>query len=392
MSRIISENENPITLTLGQVREKIREIVDKVIRPNADRIDRSKEFPSENIAVLAKEGFNSILLPEKLEGLGLNYSAFAIVVQEIAKACPSTALIYTMHVEAARTIYSHGNEDQWERWLKPIRSGKFGTTSTSEGATGGHYWYNISEAVRTDDGYIINAQKSFTTSSGFADFYVFQTKTPNAKSPDDITYFIVDGHQEGIEAGEWAALGVRGNHSSSLTLRNVFVDKKDRLGEEGEGKEIVQNGIAYLIGLGATWTGTAIGILDETLAYAKRKVHQDVNKALSDYQVIRSQLAKAKILKDSLQAWQKDLASQLDEWLESGEKYAPEELKNSLLEFKVLASDAANEIAQIGLDISGGFGYREGILERLYRDARAGIAMGPSNHIAREMIGKNLLD
>lgn len=124
MSRIISENENPITLTLGQVREKIREIVDKVIRPNADRIDRSKEFPSENIAVLAKEGFNSILLPEKLEGLGLNYSAFAIVVQEIAKACPSTALIYTMHVEAARTIYSHGNEDQWERWLKPIRSGK----------------------------------------------------------------------------------------------------------------------------------------------------------------------------------------------------------------------------------------------------------------------------
>ncbi|GCL73183.1 acyl-CoA dehydrogenase [Paenibacillus naphthalenovorans] len=391
MSGIISENKNNAALTLDEVRENIRKIVEQVIRPNADRIDRNKEFPSENIAALAKEGFNGILLPEKLGGWGLNYSAFGIAVQEIAKACPSTALIYTMHVEAARTIYAHGNEEQWERWLKPVRSGKFGTTSTSEGATGGHYWYNLSEAERKDNGYIINSQKSFTTSSGFADFYVFQTKTPNAKSPDDITYFIVDGHQEGIEPGEWSALGVRGNHSSSLRLRDVYVDEKDRLGEEGEGKEIVQNGIAYLIGLGATWTGTAIGILDETLAYAKRKVHQDVNKALSDYQIIRSQLAKAKILTAGLQAWQKDLALQLDEWLESGEKYAPEELKSSLLEFKVLASDAANEIAQIGLDVSGGFGYREGTLERLYRDARAGIAMGPSNHIAREMIGKKLV-
>lgn len=391
MSKTVTENIKKATLTIDQVRERIRRIVDEVIRPNANLIDKNKEFPSENLAALAKEGFNGILLPEELGGLGLNYSAFALVVQEIAKVCPSTALIYTMHIEAARVIYSHGNADQWERWLKPIRNGKFGTTSTSEEETGGHYWYNVSEAVRKDNGYIINSQKSFTTSSGYADFYVFQTKSPNAKSPDDITYFIVDGHQEGIEPGEWAALGVRGNHSSSLRLRDIYVDQRDRIGEEGEGKEIVQNGIAYLIGLGATWTGAAIGILDETLAYAKRKVHQDVNKALSDYQIIRSQLAKAKILTDSLQAWQKDLTSQLDDWLKSGEKYASEELKNILLEFKVHASEAANEVAQTGLDVSGGFGYREGTLERLYRDARAGIVMGPSNNIAREMIGKNLV-
>lgn len=376
---------------LNDVRRRIQRIAAEVIRPTADRIDRERLFPTEHLSALAEAGFNGILLPKELGGLGLSYQAFALVVLEIAKSSPSTALIYTMHVEAARVIYEHGTKEQWDRWLKPVANGKIGTTSTSEGATGGHYWYNLSEAAEEPGGYRLNAKKSFVTSSGYADFYVLQTKSPRAASPSDISYFIVDGQSDGIEAGEWDALGVHGNHSAPLTLTNVFVPEKDRIGAEGEGKEIVQNGIAYLIGLGATWTGTAIGILEEALDYAKKKVHKDVDKALTDYQVIRSLLAKGKIITDSLTAWQKNLAERLDAWSQSGSRFAPDSLKNELLEFKIYASDSANELAQIGLDVSGGFGYKRGPLERLYRDARAGMVMGPSNHLAREMIGKGLV-
>ncbi|EPZ41821.1 acyl-CoA dehydrogenase family protein [Alicyclobacillus acidoterrestris] len=379
------------THSLSYVQSSIRELVDHVIRPNATTIDREGRYPRENLNALAEEGWNGILLPTDLGGLGLNFTAFSTAVQEIARACPSTALIYTMHVGAAYAIYLYGSEDQWDRWLRPIRHGSIGTFSTSERVTGGHYWRNESEAVRTANGYLLNANKSFTTSGGYADFYVVQTKTPNAKAPDDLTYFIVDGRQNGITAGAWDALGVRGNHSGSLQFIDVHVEERDRLGKEGIGRDIIQNGVTYLIGLSATWAGTAWGILDEVTDHVKRTSHAHVQKQLADYQVIRSQLAEAKILLESSLAWQAQLASKLDEWQQSGQKYGPNEWTMPLTELKVHNSEVANRVAQIAMDVSGGYGYKRGTLERLYRDARAGLVMGPSNHLARELIGKHML-
>ncbi|WP_102346201.1 acyl-CoA dehydrogenase family protein [Bacillus sp. Marseille-P3661] len=393
MSKLYVSNEINHSTSIEIIQEQIQQLVDQIIRPNADKLDRHHEFPKENLAALAAAGFNNILLPKSLGGPGVRdvYTAFSTIVEEIGRGCPSTALVYTMHVEATRIIFNHGNEDQWNRWLKPGRTGRIGTTSTSESATGGHYWYNFSEAERSGDGYLLNAEKSFTTSSGHADFYVVQTKSPNAQKPEDLSYFIINGHQEGIEPGEWDALGVKGNHSSPLKFNNVFVHEKDRIGEEGEGKYIVQNGTGYLIGLGSAWAGTAKGILDEVVAYATRKFHQDVNKSLTDYQVIRAQLAQAKIAVDSLQAWRRELASQLDQKQFENHQIVSEELSNQLLEFKVHASEVANLVAQIAMDVAGGYAYKKGTLERLYRDARAGIVMGPSNNLAREIIGKRLV-
>ena len=380
--------------SLSDIKKQVHAIVEQSIHPNADRLDREQEFPRENLALLAEKGLNGVLLPESLGGLGISkaYTAFALIASEIAKACPSTALVYTMHVEATRIIYTYGNEEQWDRWLKAVRQGKVGTTSITEKAAGGRFWHSLSEAERISYGYLLDAEKSFTTSSGYADFYVLQTKSPNARQPGDISYFIVDGRQDGISAGEWNALGVRGTHSSPLTFYKVFIDESDRVGEEGNGEDIVMNGAGYMMGLGATWTGTTRGIVTEAVNYAVRRTHQDTNKRLTDYQVIRSQLARAKILADSLEAWQKDLAARLDEWQQTGNPNLPEELHTSLLEFKVYASETANEVAQMAMDVAGGYGYKKGTLERFYRDARAGIAMGPSNHLARDIIGKKLAE
>jgi alkylation response protein AidB-like acyl-CoA dehydrogenase len=373
-----------------EIEREIRETVDQVIRPNAETTDRESRFPRENLEELARRGFNGILLPKELGGLGLDHVLFALVTREIARACPSTALVYTMHVGAAQTILLFGNEEQKERWLKPVRQGKIGTLSTSEKATGGHWWYNLSEAVRTDDGYRLKAEKSFTTSGGQADFYVFQTKSPNASKPDDLSYFIVDGQLPGIKAVPWEALGVKGNHSGPLSFQDVHVKSGDLLGEEGQGKDIIYNGVSpiYLIGIGATWSGVAQGLLDAAAEYATSVIYKDFKNRLSDYQVIRSKLAEAKVLVESLKPWQNELARRLDQWLATGDLSGANELIIPLTEFKVHTSEVANQVAQIALDISGGYGYKRGLLERLYRDARAGIVMGPSNHIAREWIGK----
>src|SRR4029079_1103564 len=134
-------------------------------------------------------------------GLGLDHVAFAIVAEEIGRACPSSALVYVMHVGAAQTILLYGNDEQKQRWLLPARLGLIGTYSTSEKASGGHWWFNFSEAKRDGVGYLLSAEKSFTTSSGQADYYVVQTRSPDAKGPTDIIFLIVDGASPGIQPG-----------------------------------------------------------------------------------------------------------------------------------------------------------------------------------------------
>ncbi len=373
------------------IRQQVRKIADEVIRPNAERTDRDGVFPRENLTALARAGFNGVLLPRALGGLELDHVAFAIAAEEIASACASTALVYVMHVGAAQTVLLYGNEDQKNRWLKPVREGLIGTYSTSEKASGGHWWFNFSEAKRDGDDYLLNAEKSFTTSSGQADFYVVQTRSPAAKGPTDIVFFIVEGKLPGIEPGKWEALGVHGNHSGPIRYADVRVKRRDRLGEEGQGKDIIYHGVSpvYLIGLGAAWHGVARGALAQVTEYAIGTVHRDFNRRLADYQVLRQQIGEAKILVESLRPWQEALALRLDELWKQDKPQG--ELLLPLTEFKVHAAEVANQVARRALDVSGGYGYKRGPLERAFRDARAAIGMGPSNNIAREWIGKSLV-
>jgi alkylation response protein AidB-like acyl-CoA dehydrogenase len=373
------------------IRTEVRKLVDQTIRPNAEKIDREGTFPRENLRALGRAGWNSILFPEKLGGLGLDHVSFAIAAEEIATACPSTGLIYVMHVSAAQTLLLFGTDDQKQRWLKPTRDGVLGTFSTSEKASGGHFWFNLSQAKRAGRDYLIDAEKSFTTSSGQADYYVTTTRSPDAKNASDVTWFIIDGKDPGIKAGPWDALGVRGNHSGPIRYENVRVPERDRLGAEGQGKEVMFDAASppYLLGLGAVWHGLARGALASAVDWATRTVHRDFNVRLADYQVLRQELGAAKVAVEGLAPWQERLARKLDTLLAAKEPQGPEVLP--LVTYKVQASEVAARVSRAALELSGGYGYKRGPIERAFRDARAGIAMGPSNNIAREWLGKSLV-
>lgn len=387
----VSTKDKNLDRDYQHLREEIRTLVETVIKPRAEATDRDGVFPRENLQALAEAGWNGVLIPERWEGRGLDHAAFAIAAEEIGKGCASTSLVYVMHVGAVQTITLYGNDDQKERWLKPVRKGLIGTYSTSERASGGHWWFNFSEASRDSDAYVLNAEKSFTTSAGQADFYLVQTRSPGAQSPTDVSFFIVDGRLPGITPGVWDALGVRGNHSGPIRYEGVRVHPRDKLGADGQGREILESGVSpvYLIGLGSTWLGVAEAALEAAAEYVKNMIHRDFNKRLADYQVIRQQLAEVKVLIDSLKPWQLSLAKQLDELQKQGRPQV--ELLLPLVSFKIHASEVAGKATKAALDVTGGYGYKRGVFERLFRDARAGIAMGPSNNIAREWIGKSLV-
>ncbi|MCC8970427.1 acyl-CoA dehydrogenase family protein [Bradyrhizobium brasilense] len=381
-------NDNLARRIDDDVYARLDAAIDATVKVNADRNDRESRFPRENLRALAEAGWTGVLNEPQFGGLGLGHLDFAEAAYRIGQADASTGLIYVMHVGAAQTINLFGNTDQKERWLKANNGGLLGTYSTSERATGGHWWYNLSEASRNGDDYRVNAEKSFTTSSGQADYYVVQTRTPGAKDQADIIFFIVDGKAEGIESRPWDALGVRANHSGAIRYSNVHVPQRDRLGAEGQGKEIIYDGVSpvYLIGLGAVWEGVARGALNAAIAHTTSFVHKDRNKSLSDYQAIRQELGAAKVLVETLRPWRNELAGKLDALWRAGKPQS--EILIPLTEFKVHAAEVANKVAATALTVTGGYGYHRGPIERAYRDARAAIAMGPSNVIARDWIGK----
>ena len=384
-------NDNLARKIDDDVYARLDAAIDTTVKVNADRNDRESRFPRENLRALAEAGWTGVLNEPQFGGLGLSHVDFAEAAYRIGQADASTGLVYVMHVGAAQTINLFGNADQKERWLKASNGGLLGTYSTSERATGGHWWYNLSEASRDGDDYRVNAEKSFTTSSGQADYYVVQTRTPGAKDQADIIFFIVDGNAEGIESRPWDALGVRANSSGPIRYSNVLVPQRDRLGAEGQGKEIIYDGVSpvYLIGLGAVWEGVARGALNAAIAHTTSFVHKDRNKSLSDYQAIRQELGAAMVLVETLRPWRNELAGKLDALWRAGKPQS--EILIPLTEFKVHAAEVANKVAATALTVTGGYGYHRGPIERAYRDARAAIAMGPSNVIARDWIGKALV-
>ena len=128
---------------------------------------------------------------------------------------------------------------------------------------------------------------------------------------------------------------------------------------------------------------------EEITRYATSTVHKDFERRLSDYQVLRQQIGEAKVVLESVRPWQRALAEELDRLWEEGKPQG--EILIPLTEYKVHAAEVANKATAAALTVAGGYGYRRGPLERYFRDARAAIAMGPSNIIAREWIGKVLV-
>jgi alkylation response protein AidB-like acyl-CoA dehydrogenase len=363
----------------------------EALEPNAEELDRTGLYPRANLLHTARAGLNGLLLPEGYGGLGLDHTSYALVAHTLARYCPSTTMVYVMHMAAVQTVNLAGNEEQRRRLLPSVREGMLGSLAFSEPATGSHFWYCISQARRDGDGYILDKESSFVTSAGEADWYVVQTRTPDAGDPSNMIYLIVYNDQVGVSAGRWRALGMNGNASGPMRFRNVRVRAEDRIGPEGAGAYWNDNVVdpIFLLGSSACWAGIARGALDRAVVHAKTRVHADVGKRVADYQLIRHYLARCQILVSSAEALLFRAAQRLDDLTAAGRPHA--EMLFDLWELKVHAADIVIETTNLALQVMGGIGFKSGPVERALRDGRAGAVMGPSNEMCREWIGLTLV-
>ena len=280
-----------------ELRETLIGLCEQEMRANAKRSDDELLYPRRNLELMGEHGFLALTVPEEYGGLGENHVAFSMVCETIARyGCASTAMCYVMHMAAVQTLMLRPTPELIEKYIRPLNSGKLGTLSYSDPETGSHFWYPFSsKAERANGGYKVNKKASWTTSGGFADFYVVQTTSPDFTGYDDLSVFVIDGEHVKAQPSLWDALGLRGNQSGPIQVDGVEIPGDQIVGPEGDGATSNDEAVDpwFLIGSSSVWNGIALGAIDIAARHTTRKRHVDVGMRVADYPTIQDYVGEA---------------------------------------------------------------------------------------------------
>lgn len=369
--------------------DKAKEISEKFIGPRAAQVDKDGTYPMESMKALAQEGFWGLNIASEFGGMGQGMRVMCAVLDEIAQKCASTAMCYKMHL-CGTTAYSAA-VNKPVNVLRAAAKGKHLTTlAWSEFGSRGHFWVPISQEQRRNGKIILNASKSMITTANDADSYVVTTRWSEAKTQVDNMLYMVLKKDHGISVpGAWDGLGMRGNDSAPLTLKDVAIGEDRALCEPGKGLDMMLYVVLPVFALGnaAISIGIAEAAVKATHFHITNGKFQHLNQRLADIPLERARLAQIRIETDRARA-------HLSAALDTVENPGPTTVL-MVLESKAAAAETAMRVTDIALLASGGRGFSRNLsgnlgLERNFRDARAAQVMGPSSDMIHEFIGRAL--
>jgi butyryl-CoA dehydrogenase len=367
------------------IQEMAKSFAQKEVLPKAAELDETGRFPEELVRQMAGLGLMGITVPEEYGGAGMDNICYAIAMEEIARACASTAVILSVNNSlACAPIFSFGSEEQKRKYLVPLASGEhlgcFGLTEPEAGSDAGS---QKTTAVRDGSHYVLNGTKNFITNATQADTCVLFAMTDKEKKHKGITAFILDMKSQGITIGKKEAkLGICASATASIILEDVKIPEANRLGSEGEGFKIAMRTLdGGRIGIAAQAIGIARASLEDSLAYAKER--KQFGQPIASFQAIQWMLADMATEIDAARmlthraAWRKD----------RNLRYTKESAMA-----KLYASEAAMRASVKGIQIHGGYGYiREYPAERHFRDAKITEIYEGTSEIQRLVIASDLL-
>jgi len=388
-----------------ELQKKLIDLCKKTLRPNAIKFDANREYPRANMEALASLGLLALHVPKKYGGMGENHVCVAMVLETIGRhGCGSTALVYTMHLLAtsALLLRAEGNEEI-ERVLRRLNKDVFiGTSSYSDPETGSHFWYPMaSRAEKVDGGWKVNKKSSWTTSGGFADFYVTQTASPDFDGDfSNLSVFLVYKDEIVSHESTWNAMGMKGNQSGPIEINDVVVPENRMVGKPGDGAFSNDEAVdpLGLIMFAASYNGISMGAMDIARTQVTRKVHKDVGMRVCDYPTIQDYFGDCIMDTEASRIYTYSIAERMDkqtnncDW--SIHARDPEAMPRAEYLMwawmtKFLACKNVYNVVDKMLQASGGSGYKTDLgLERLVRDGKAGWVMGPTNEVLRQFVGK----
>jgi len=370
------------------LRTAVREFAQDVVRPGAATIDQTGEFPRALFAEAGKLGLAGVSVPPEHGGAGMDLVSYAIVIEEISRACANTGVILSVNNSlVCEPIEKYGTEDQKRRFLTPLARGeKLGCFALTEPNAGSDAANQQTRAIREGDVYRISGQKVFITCGQAADVCLLFAMTQPEKKARGITAFLVDAESPGFDRSHHQVkLGVNASGTVEIFLTDVRVPVENRLGAEGDGFRIAMGTLdGGRIGIAAQAVGIATEAYEAAVAYARQR--KAFGKPLADFQVIRFYLADMATEIDAARLLTRRAAAAKDVAKRDGGRYG---LEAAIA--KLYAAEMAQRVTTRALQIHGGYGYtKEYPVERNFRDARITEIYEGTSEIHRLIIAREI--
>ncbi len=352
--------------------------------PHARDWDENERFPKQTLRQAAALGFGGIYVGADVGGSALSRLEAAIIFEELAQGCPSTAAYISIHNMVAWMIDAYGNDEQRRRYLPKLCSMEhFGSYCLTEPDAGSDAASLKTRATRQGDHYVLDGTKAFISGGGVSDIYVVMARTGEG-GPRGISCFVVENGAPGLSFGtREKKLGWKSQPTAMVIFEGCRVPAANRLSAEGQGFKIAMRGLdGGRLNIAACSLGGAQFCLDRTVAYMKER--RQFGKRLADFQALGFRIADyaTAIEAARLLLWRAAVA------VDRREPGAT----RLVAQAKRLATDTGFEVVNGCLQLHGGYGYlRDHPIERVLRDLRVHQILEGTNEVMRLIISRDLL-
>ncbi len=367
------------------IRDLARRIAEEKIRPVAAELDEKEEFPWDIMKVLAKSDICGIYIEEKYGGLGGKALELSIVTEELSRACGGIAICFAATALGTYPIILYGSEEQKQKYLPDIASGKkLAAFALTEAGAGSDASAIQTTAKKEGNHYILNGTKQWITNGGEAEVYTVIAMTDRTKGARGASAFIVEKGTPGFDFGKKEKkMGIRASATRELIFNDCKVPQENLLGREGMGFIIAMRTFDQSRpGVAAQAVGIAQGALDLAVKYARERTQ--FGKPISSFQGVQFMLADMATEIEAARALVYATARMID----SGAKDVAKESAMS----KLFASDMCMKVTTDAVQIFGGYGYmRDYPIEKYMRDAKITQIYEGTNQIQRSVIALELI-
>lgn len=375
----------PFDVTEDQrlIAETARAFAGDWLRPNAAAWDEGHVFPKEVIRRSADLGFGGIYVREDVGGSGLSRLDAALVFEQLAMGCITTAAFISIHNMAAWMIDTYGSEAQRQRWLPKLTTMELmASYCLTEPGSGSDAAALRTRAVRDGDHYVLNGAKAFISGAGENEVYVVMVRT-GEDGPKGISTLVVEKGTPGLSFGaNEKKMGWNAQPTRQVIFEDCRVPVENRLGEEGVGFKIAMSGLdGGRLNIAATSLGGAQEAFDRASRYVRER--SQFGRPIGDFQATQFKLADMATDLEAARVFLYQAARKLD-------GKAPDATKFCAMA-KRFVTDAGFRVANEALQLHGGYGYLKDYgIERIVRDVRVNQILEGTNEIMRVIIAREL--
>jgi alkylation response protein AidB-like acyl-CoA dehydrogenase len=366
------------------VQQAARNFAQNELLPGVIERDTHQKFPTEQINKMAELGFMGMMVDPIYNGGGMDTISYALAMEEISKVDASASVCMSVNNSlVCWGLERFGNEEQKQKYLKPLAQKGIGAFCLSEPEAGSDATSQRTTAEDKGDYYLLNGTKNWITNGNTANVYIVIAQTDANKRHKGINALIVEKGMPGFVVGKKEdKMGIRGSDTHSLMFTDVKVPKANRIGDEGFGFSFAMSTLnGGRIGIASQALGISSGAYELALKYSKER--KAFGKTLSDHQAIQFKLAEMATKIDAARLLVHQAA-----WLKDQKK----DFVKAAAMAKLFASQIAQEVTTEAVQIHGGYGYvKEYHVERMMRDAKITQIYEGTTEIQKMVISRELL-